>query len=99
MTIRKAEVPQVWRFEEAKARLSQLVDEAMSGRPQEITRRGKEAVVVVSKAQWAAANGKGLKAIELIRNAPRLTEEEFAEFEKNLDRGGAMLSDREIDLG
>ncbi|WP_293914790.1 type II toxin-antitoxin system Phd/YefM family antitoxin [Deinococcus sp.] len=94
MTIRKSDVPQVWRLEEAKARFSQVVDQAISGQPQRVTRRGKDAVVVVSAVKWDALHGKSLKASELFRNAPR-----FDDFELDLDRGEEVFPDRVLDLG
>ncbi|MCW1840682.1 type II toxin-antitoxin system Phd/YefM family antitoxin [Prosthecomicrobium hirschii] len=39
---------------EARAALSRLVDRALAGEPQRITRHGKEAVVIVSEADWNA---------------------------------------------
>lgn len=42
----------------ARASLSKLVDQALAGEPQRITRHGKEAVVVVSEAEWEARRGK-----------------------------------------
>ena len=35
----------MWQLQEAKNRLSEVVDEAMKGGPQVITRRGAEAVL------------------------------------------------------
>jgi len=37
-----------WALQDAKNRLSEVVNEALHGEPQVITRRGREAVVVVS---------------------------------------------------
>lgn len=42
----------VWTVAEAKARFSELVDEARSNGPQTVTRRGRPAVVVVSSDEW-----------------------------------------------
>jgi prevent-host-death family protein len=39
---------------EARAELSKLVARALKGEPQRVTRYGKEAVVIVSEADWAA---------------------------------------------
>lgn len=39
---------------EARARFSMLVDEALAGEPQRVTRYGKDAVVIVSEEQWRA---------------------------------------------
>lgn len=41
-----------WRLQDAKAQFSELVDNAMRGVPQHVTRRGKQAVVVVSEADF-----------------------------------------------
>jgi prevent-host-death family protein len=38
---------------EARAEFSKLVDRALSGEPQRVTRHGKEAVVIVSEEQWS----------------------------------------------
>jgi prevent-host-death family protein len=42
----------VWAVAEAKARLSELIDRALSDGPQTITRHGRSTVVVVSAAEW-----------------------------------------------
>lgn len=41
-----------WQLQDAKAHLSELVKKASSGQPQEITLRGKPAVVVLSAQQY-----------------------------------------------
>ncbi len=92
MTVRKSDVPHIWRLEEAKARFSQVVDQAMNGQPQRVTRRGKDAVVVVSAEKWDALNGDGLSAYELIRTAPK-----FEDFELDIERSREGI--REVDLG
>jgi prevent-host-death family protein len=38
---------------EARAEFSKLGDRALSGEPQRITRHGREAVMIVSEAEWA----------------------------------------------
>lgn len=43
-----------WRLQDAKAQFSELVDNALRGVPQHVTRRGKQAVVVLSEADFAA---------------------------------------------
>jgi prevent-host-death family protein len=42
----------VWGVAEAKARLSELMQRALTDGPQTITRKGKQAVVVVSLEEW-----------------------------------------------
>lgn len=38
---------------EARADFSKLFDRALAGEPQRVTRYGKEAVVIVSEAEWS----------------------------------------------
>jgi prevent-host-death family protein len=39
---------------EARAQFSRLVERALAGEPQRVTRYGKEAVVIVSEVEWRA---------------------------------------------
>lgn len=41
-----------WRLQDAKAQLSLVVEAALQGEPQHITRRGKPAVVVLSEEMF-----------------------------------------------
>lgn len=41
-----------WTLADAKARLSEVVDNALKKGPQVITRRGRKAVVVVAAEEW-----------------------------------------------
>lgn len=42
----------MWTLQDAKNRFSAVVEAAMAGRPQEVTRRGKAAVVVMSSVEY-----------------------------------------------
>ncbi len=42
----------MWTLQDAKNRFSAVVDAAMAGQPQQVTRRGKPAVVVLSVAEY-----------------------------------------------
>ena len=46
--------PIPWRLQDAKAQFSALVDNAMRGVPQHVTRSGKRAVVVLSELDFEA---------------------------------------------
>jgi prevent-host-death family protein len=60
-----------WAVTEAKAKLSDLVDAAMKGEPQVITRRGSEAVVVLSmKAYRSAIEGRRDSLVEFFAKSP-----------------------------
>ena len=41
-----------WRLQDAKTQFSQLVEAALHGEPQHVTRRGRDAVVVLSEASY-----------------------------------------------
>ena len=47
-----------WQLQEAKARFSALVEDALENGPQIVTRRGVEAVVVIPYQQWLGLNRK-----------------------------------------
>jgi prevent-host-death family protein len=52
-----------WRLQDAKAHFSQVVEAALQGEPQHVTRRGKKAVVVLSEQAFAALQrGEGAGA-------------------------------------
>jgi antitoxin Phd len=62
-----------WRLQDAKAQFSALVDSALRGVPQHVTRRGKQAVVVLSEQDFEAlqrsaanASGNAAKPVNLI---------------------------------
>jgi prevent-host-death family protein len=42
-----------WRLQDAKTHLSQVIERALHGTPQHITRRAKDAVVVLSEREYA----------------------------------------------
>lgn len=41
-----------WQLQEAKNRFSQVVDQALAGEPQTVTRRGREVVVVLAAEEY-----------------------------------------------
>lgn len=43
-----------WCLQDAKAQFSQVVEAALHGEPQHVTRRGRDAVVVLSEASYRA---------------------------------------------
>jgi prevent-host-death family protein len=50
---------------EARAEFSKLVERALKGEPQRVTRYGKEAVVIVAEADWARAPKRPTSAATL----------------------------------
>lgn len=59
-----------WQLQEAKAHLSDLVREACSGKPQEITLRGNPAVVVLSTDQYQRLVRRKPSLVEFLRQSP-----------------------------
>ena len=60
----------VWPVAEAKARLSELVDQAIAKGPQTITRNGRPAAVVVSIDEWARKTRRVGNLAEFFATSP-----------------------------
>jgi antitoxin Phd len=56
-----------WLVKDARAHFSDVIDGALRGEPQRVSRRGKGAVVVVSEEEWA----------RLAKPAPKMTLGEY----------------------
>ncbi|MBV9834631.1 MAG: type II toxin-antitoxin system Phd/YefM family antitoxin [Alphaproteobacteria bacterium] len=54
--------PATWQLQHAKNRFSELVEAALRKGPQEVTRHGKPAVVVVSKEEYDRLTGASTKS-------------------------------------
>ena len=50
-----------WQLQTAKAQLSEVVEAALQGNPQRITRRGKDAVMVLSEKAYVALKNSAKK--------------------------------------
>lgn len=59
-----------WQLQDAKAHLSELVKNATSGSPQEITLRAKPAVVVLSMQQYEKLKKPPQKLVSFLRQSP-----------------------------
>jgi len=60
----------LWPVQEARARLSQLIDECLAGRPQRISRRGKDVAVLISAAEYDRLVAPRESLVEFFRNSP-----------------------------
>jgi prevent-host-death family protein len=61
-----------WQLQEAKAKLSEVIDSAQSSGPQMITRRGVEAAVVVPIEQWRRMQKKRKRPLlEVLQSGPQ----------------------------
>ncbi len=59
-----------WTVAEAKAKLSELMERAEKEGPQQITRHGEEAVVVVSAEEWERKTKRKGNLAEFFANSP-----------------------------
>ncbi len=83
-----------WPLQDARARLSTLVDEALAGRPQRIMRRGKEVAVLISAEEYARLQAPAHGLVEFFRTSPLA--EAVAKGELVLERDRDPL--RDVDL-
>lgn len=61
---------QSWQLQDAKNRLSQLVEDALRNGPQLITRRGAEVAVVLSYSEYQQLIAKQEKISHFFQNSP-----------------------------
>lgn len=59
-----------WALQDAKARLSELVKEAVSSGPQTITLRGEPAVVVIAQRDYQRLRRSTESFVDFIRGSP-----------------------------
>jgi prevent-host-death family protein len=59
-----------WQLQEAKNKLSEVVDKAQSVGPQEITRHGKKAAVILSFQAYQNLRKKKGSLVEFFRRSP-----------------------------
>lgn len=60
-----------WRLQEAKSRFSEVVDLTLKEGPQLVTRRGEEAVVILSAKDYRRLSGQTTNLMDCLLNAPR----------------------------
>lgn len=59
-----------WQLQDAKNKFSEVVDKALKGEPQEITRRGKKAVVVMSIEYYQKLKRGSGSLVEFFSQSP-----------------------------
>lgn len=76
-----------WQLQEAKNKLSQLVDEAMKTGPQIITRRGVEVAIVLSVEEYRHLTASKEKLSDFFRQSP------LVDVELDLERDSSPVRD------
>ena len=79
-----------WQLQDAKNRFSELVEKAISLGPQTVTKRGVEAVVVLSIDEYKRLTKPKSSLIEFFKNSP------LNEVELDLERDKGMAREVEI---
>jgi len=62
--------PRSWNLQDAKARLSELVDRAIIGEPQVILRRGEPAVVIMPYAEYERSKRPRESLLSFFQRSP-----------------------------
>jgi prevent-host-death family protein len=70
-------MPRRWQLQEAKARFSELVDQALAGDVQVVTRRGRPAVVVIPYEEYERLHAGTVSAWDMFKEAPRLDSDDL----------------------
>jgi prevent-host-death family protein len=60
-----------WQLQEAKSRFSELVELTLKEGPQMVTRRGEEAVVILSAKEYRRLSGQTATLMDCLLSAPR----------------------------
>lgn len=76
----------LWKLQDAKAKFSKVVENALNLGPQHITRHGKEAVVIISAQEYKKITQSSPSFKELLLNCPKLDEDIFARQQDNISR-------------
>jgi antitoxin Phd len=63
-------MPRSWQIQEAKNKLSEVVEEAIENGPQILTRRGEEVAVVLSLSEYRKLKKKQTSLSEFFRQSP-----------------------------
>jgi prevent-host-death family protein len=63
-------IPRRWQLQDAKNRFSELVDTALAAGPQVVTRRGKDAVVVVPVEAFRRLTRPRASLVEFFAGSP-----------------------------
>ena len=77
LTSTEAKMPRQWQLQEAKARFSQLVERALAGEVQVVTRRGRPAVVVIPYEEYERMQAGTTSAWDIFKTAPHLDDEDL----------------------
>ncbi len=87
-------MPSIWKLQDAKNRLSEVVNLAQRKGPQTITRHGKPVAVIVSAEEYRRAKKPKQSLLEFLRNSPLA--EAIASGELRIERSKETWGSREL---
>jgi antitoxin Phd len=74
----------IWKLQDAKSQFSKLVEAALQKGPQYVTRRGTEAVVIISSKEYEKLTSHKPRFKDFLLSCPKLDQEfEFDRHESN----------------
>jgi prevent-host-death family protein len=95
-------LPPAWRLQDAKSQFSTVVELALRGVPQHVTRRGKQAVVVLSEQDFAALQRRATtptdKPASLISHLLAIPKTPAHDTPDEADVRGLELQPRDVDF-
>lgn len=84
-------MPRSWQIQEAKNKLSEVVEEAIENGPQILTRRGEEVAVVLSLSEYRKLKKKQTSLSEFFRQSPLEDLDLVTRNENDFSRSGVKL--------
>lgn len=75
-----------WKLQDAKAKFSKIVDDALKLGPQLVTRRGKKAVVVLSVEEYEKLTSNKPSFKEFLLDCPKMGDDFDLERQKDVPR-------------
>jgi prevent-host-death family protein len=66
-----------WQLQEAKAKFSEVVERALKGEKQLVTKRGEKAVIVMAYEDYEKLEAEDQTLWEVFKTAPRMEEEDL----------------------
>ncbi len=66
-----------WQLQEAKSKFSEVVERALKGEKQLVTKRGEKAVVVMAYEDYERLENKDQTLWDIFKTAPRMDENEL----------------------
>jgi len=76
-----------WKLQDAKAKFSQVVDDALKVGPQYVTRRGQDAVVVLSVKEYKKITSQKPSFKQFLLNCPKMDDNFEFERQKDYSKG------------